>query len=151
MTPDQFTMYAAGIPYNPRTQNARGLLAPLVRSMGHVLFLLGIAASETDRSDTAVPLMTAEEKQNELDHAYDHIPPLGEISDSPVLSTDAKANILTYGTIILNLKTEWASWDHDDQIRTLRATANAAAALAASFDRELAGFRSDQSDPGTSL
>lgn len=151
MTPDQYTTFASEIPYRPRGTNATGLLAPLVRSMGHILFLLGMTAAETDRSDTAVPLMTPEEKINELAHAKDHLPPLVDITDSPALSVPAKTNILCYYTLINTLNTDWAGWDHEAQINTLRVTTNAAAALAAFLDRELAGFRSDQSDPGTSL
>lgn len=148
MTPDQFLTYAAEIPYNPRNDNAQGLLAPLIRSMGHILFLLGIMAAQTPEGQV---LMTPEEKQNELTHAKDHIPPLADISDSPVLSTLAKTNILNYAALVAALEADWTSWNHNEQLSTLRATANAAAALGAFLDRELAGFRTDQSDPGRSL
>jgi len=148
MDATQFIAYAREIPYNPRHENASGLLAPLVRSMGHILFLMACVASEKEGEP---PIMTPEEKQNELTHAKDHIPPLTEITESTALSNAAKAHIVNYAALIASLHTDWAGWEHDSQVETLRATTNAAAALAAFFDRELAGFRSDQSDPGISL
>jgi hypothetical protein len=151
MTPEQYTTLAAEIPYRPRTENATGLLAPLVRSMGHILFLLGCTAAETDRSETAVPLLTPEEKRNELTNATDHLPSLDTTEASEVLSTAAKAHILTYTSLLDFLATEWSQWTPEDQLATLRATANAAAALATFLDQELAGFTPDQSNPGTSL
>jgi hypothetical protein len=152
MTPDQFTTLAAEIPYRPQGANAMGLLAPLVRSMGHILFLLACVAHEdTNPTDPPNPILSPEEKQNELTHAKDHLPPLVDINESPVLSALAKTNIITYYTLINTLNTDWAGWDHNAKMATLRSTANATAALAAFLDQELAGFRSDQSDPGTSL
>jgi hypothetical protein len=148
MNPIEFTTYVTEIPYNPRNENAKGLLAPLVRSMGHILFLLAVVSSETEAGPV---ICTPEEKQNELNHAKDHLPPLVDIENSPILSSVAKLNILTYASAIDYLKNDWAGWEHDDQVTTLRAAANAAAALAAFLDRELAGFRTDQSDPGFSL
>jgi hypothetical protein len=145
MTPDQFIAFTTEIPYSPRAQNATGLLAPLVRSMGHLLYLGAILSKA--KADGVI----YEEAYTELGFAKDHLPQTIFINDSPVLSQTAKIYINTYIASVCDLEEYWNEWDEDARLRCIIATVNAVAALAAYLDQELAGFLPNQSDPGTLL
>jgi hypothetical protein len=119
---------------------AKGLLAPLLRSMNHILFAL--AGSSCDPT-----LLTEDEIRNELHEAQAHLNPayfyypttLGEI---------ALLRLTRYQALLTAAADEF---DTDGKAERLRTLTNAAADLICYLDWDLAGIDRNYSDPGTSL
>jgi hypothetical protein len=127
------------LPFAGRTQMGGGFLAPMVRAMGHLLFLLGCIADE----DTPV---TDEAAINELTHARDH---WNARAISEAVSTPVRERAVTIGTAINEAIAEWAGWDQQARETNLRDLNHRILQYAADLDRELVGLR--DSDPGTTL
>jgi hypothetical protein len=137
-----FADQIALIPYAPNGSNATGILAPLMRAMGHVLY--AVAAT----CDTGYTI-TDEEAHSELSHAEGHLArTLASVHAAP-LSQTGKDRILAFTQAIYDANSEWRDWDHDTRVANLRDLANRAAALAAYLDFECIGLHN--SDPGLAL
>lgn len=145
MTPTQFTEFISQIPFTPTIRNARGLLAPLLRSMGHILYLTA-QLSNTEHPTT----MTEEQQKNELVHAAEHLDASAVLA-SDNISSNAKNLILTYQTAVLHARDSFAAWPATERAGLLAQLSHRAAAIAAALDRELVGLAGADSDPGTSL
>lgn len=128
------------IPFQPTGANATGMLTCIVRSMGHILYLVGMLAEDGYT-------MSDEEQQNELDHAASHLD-ASIVAASNTLSTTTKQMVTAYISAVEHCKASALSWGTDDKKRTLRDLANRAAGLAAVLDRECIGIASN---PGSSL
>ena len=147
-----FTTSLNNIPFAPRQANARGLIAPLIRSSGHILFLtacLSFAAAAPEGT-ARVEIMTEAEAIDELNQAFAHVAP-ANIATDIVLSTRGTELLTLYSGAIGNLIGSYHDWSETDRLTACRNLANRAAALGASLDRELAGLNSDLSDPGSSF
>jgi hypothetical protein len=148
VTNTQFNDLTRSIPFAPTSEYAKGLLAPLVRATGHVLFLLAATASRTE----AGPLiLTPEEEKNELVHAAAHLDTAHFLEAVVPLSSGAKTNVVTFALLVNQARDNWDNWLPEDRPLCLRNLANAAAGLAAFLDRELTGLPAANSDPGSSL
>lgn len=137
-----FTDSIEAIPFQPGGQMATGLLAPLIRSMGHVLYCCGASAEPSYT-------LTIQEVQDELTHATDHLATTLEVVHNAPLSQRAKDLILHYVQAVHDAQTESAAWSADDTTANFKNLANRAAALAAFLDGECVGLRG--SYPGSSL
>lgn len=137
-----FTDSIDAIPFAPGGQMATGLLAPLIRSMGHVLYCCGASAEPSYT-------LTTQEVQDELDHAANHLSTTLEVVHNAPLSQRAKDLILWYVQAVHDAKTESPAWSADDCTANFKNLANRAAALAAFLDEECIGVRG--SHPGSSL
>jgi hypothetical protein len=145
MNSSDFLATIQTIPYRPNTQDATGLLPPIVRSMGHILYTAAAIANAKDNG----PTLTAEEIHNEFNHAKEHLNATEDILAQDILSELVKTYIKIYKQAITDLNDAWEGWSVEDQLYSIMATANAAVALAAALDRELTGFT--RSDPGFNL
>lgn len=139
-TPAEFQVTLSRLPYTPLQETAKGVLPVLLRSMGHILYVVGML-NETTYA------MPEEEIQNELNHAASHLD-ASIVVTSNTLSTTAKDYILAYCTAVGHAKDSANQWTMDDRKRLLKDLANRAAGIAAFMDRECLGITSD---PGTSL
>jgi hypothetical protein len=119
---------------------AKGLLAPLLRSMNHILFALA-------GSYAAPPMLTPDEILNELNEAQAHLDPV-HFSHPATLSAEGIASIDRYKTILA--ETIRLHADEGEPAR-LGICVAAAASLAADLDWELAGIPRARSDPGSAL
>ncbi len=137
-----FTTVLSAIPYAPAQTTAKGLLPSMVRSMGHVLYLVGELSDEK-----RTPKIDDAEIQLQLDHAAEHLD-ASVVLEANALSAAAKEHIVAYCTAIGHAKDSAVHWPEGDRIRLLRDLANRSAGLAAFLDREFTG---SVSDPGTSL
>lgn len=142
-----FTTALAVIPYAPTRPEARGIIAPLLRATGHLLFLL--AHMSIPANDTHTQL-TPEEQLNELTHARTHLSG-GNYTDLPTVSTTAKGYYTAFIAGVETARSNWASWAADARIGALRDLTNRAAGLGTILDRELTGIDHADSDPGSTL
>jgi hypothetical protein len=128
--------------FAPMGRNATGVLAPIIRAMGHILYCAG-AQAESGYN------LTDEEVRDELQSAAAHLTlTTTNIAAAPV-SQRAKDYILAWVQAIYDAETEYAGWDHDTRVANFKDLANRAAGLAAFLDGECMGLRG--SDPGSSL
>lgn len=134
-----FTETIRAIPYTPRGQQASGYLPPILRAMGHVLYLTGCLADEN-------VTVTTEEAIAELQEAENH---WNACATSPALSEAIVARGTSIGTAIVEARDEYASWAEDRRVQNLRDLANRVIQFSCDLDRELIGLTG--SDPGTSL
>jgi hypothetical protein len=137
-----FREQIALIPFHSTQREATGILAPLVRSMGHVLYA---CAALADGGYT----IEENEVQYELNHAASHLSTSLEQVHRAPLSQRGKDLILHYVEAVHNARDEFPAWNTDDRISNLKDLANRAAALAAFLDAECIGLRDSQ--PGSSL
>jgi hypothetical protein len=123
--------------------NARGLVAPVIRAMGHILFALA-ALSETPVT------MTEEEILDELRAASAHL--TGTLTHNPEYLSAPTAGAVTNFAAAVRLTSEAAgSWTPEQRISALGTVATAGAGLATLLDRDLAGISVRDSYPGNSL
>ena len=127
------------IPYAPRTQQASGFVPPMLRAMGHVLYLTGCLADEN-------VTVTEEEALEELRHAGAHWDARAE---TEATSDTVNQRARTIGVAIGEAIAEYPEWDNDRRIQNLRDLSNRIMAYSAELDRELVGLTT--SDPGSSL
>jgi hypothetical protein len=137
-----FNDLIAQIPYNPVQTTARGLLAPLMKATGHVLYLVG-ALAEPGYT------LTEEEVQRELADASEHLTGTVAAVGAAPLSRIAKERINAFVLAVDAAENEYPSWSADDRGNNLSALAHRAASLAAFLDGELVGI--NNSDPGRTL
>lgn len=137
-----FAEALADIPYQPTDVQATGLLAPIVRACGHILYLVGAIAE---------PGYTLAEGEaiRELEHAEAHLTSTVATADHAPISNSAKTRVRAFCVAVQQARIEFNEWAEDDRGSNLKALADRAAALAAFFDLELAGVQ--QSDPGRTL
>ena len=127
------------IPYAPRQEQAKGFLAPLIRMMGHVLYL---AAAHTT--------LTPEEAKKELEDAAAHID-ASLVTNSPMVSGTAKSYIKILHNHLIATAGAWEAYTEEQRTTNLSAVANRTAGAASYFDIEFAGLTADETDPGSSL
>jgi hypothetical protein len=128
-----FATHIAAIPFNAGGQQASGLLAPMVRAMGHILYAF---AAFSDPGYT----IPDEEVKRELEHAAGHIASTPAVADVAPISTNAKNYVIAFYGALLCANLEWDAWTADERGTNLRNLANRAAAIAAFFDTEYAGI-----------
>jgi hypothetical protein len=134
-----FTDTLTQLPYTPRTQTASGFLPPMLRGMGHILFLLGCLSD--DKVD-----VTTEEGQQELAHAMEH---WNARATPAAVSTAARDRATLLGVALTEAHAEFADWDNDTRITRVTDLSHRILQYSADLDRELVGIR--DSDPGTAL
>lgn len=127
------------IPFTPRQGEASGFLPPMVRAMGHVLYVLGCI------SDDAVP-KTDEECLAELRAAQVHWNArIGTTAVSTAIGTTATNISTAFGECV----EEFPGWNADTRQTNLRDLTHRIVQYSADLDRELVGVR--DSNPGTTL
>lgn len=134
-----FTDSIAALPFTPRSANGSGFLPPILRAMGHILYLLGCLADEAVE-------VTQDQGLEELRAAGAH---WNARTDSENLSGDARARATLIGTAIGDATREWPEWTDDQKRDNLRDLAHRLVQFGADLDRELVGITG--SDPGSSL
>ncbi len=134
-----FAETIANLPYTPRTPMASGFVPPMLRSMGHVLYLLGCLNDEQ-------VTVSDEEGIGELTHARDH---WNARAETPAVSTAAVATAALIRDALTEAVAEFVEWDADTRTANLRDLSNRIMQYTADLDRELVGIR--DSDPGSSL
>lgn len=127
------------LPFAGRTQLGQGFLPPMIRAMGHLLFLNACLADE----NVTVALPEAIE---ELTHAREH---WNARTATEAVSTAARNRAETIGTAIEEAIQEFEGWDENTRINNIRSLNHRILQYAAELDRETVGIR--DSDPGTSL
>lgn len=137
------TVTLNAIPYAPRQEQAKGFIAPLVRSIGHILYLVGAYNEERYT-------LTDEEAQKELTDAADHLATT-LVSDTPLISGTAKSYISALGDALAHATVGWASFTDDQKATLIRNLANRAAGAASYYDTEFAGLTAAETDPGSAL
>lgn len=127
------------IPFNPRQPQATGILAPFNRASGHVLYLLGCLADDTQT-------VAEEDALAELNHAQEHLDARQRTAN---LSAQAEAHLTALNTATAQLREEFTNWDDETKIRNTRDLAQRFIGISAFLDRELVGLPG--SDPGSTL
>lgn len=147
MNPTQFSTAIATIPFAPRQENAKGIIAPLIRATGHLLFLL--AHITVQASENHTPL-TDTEQQQELTDAANHLT-ASNFPDLPTVSTTAKTHLAAFVLGVNNARDNWTTWAADARGGALRDLTNRAAAIGTILDREFTGLAANAVDPGSSI
>lgn len=127
------------LPFAARTANASGFLPPMVRAMGHVLYLTGCLADEN-------VTVTDAEAHTELDHAVEHWNARAVTENVSTASADRSRAI---GTLLQEARAEYAGWEPEARVNNLRDLSHRILQYSADLDRELVGLPG--SDPGSSL
>lgn len=127
------------LPYVARTATASGFLPPMVRAMGHIIYLVGCNADEA-------VTVTDEDALGELRHAQEH---WNARNATPAASTAAHDQARIIATCITEAIAEYPAWTADQRTQNLRDLGNRLVAHCAFLDRELVGIT--DSDPGSSL
>ena len=134
-----FTDTIRALPFTPQTQQAQGFLPPMLRAMGHILFLNACLADENVTVADAEAL-------NELRHAQEH---WNARADTPAVSTASRERATTIGTAITEAIAEYEGWNETQRIGNLRDLSHRILQYGADLDRETVGLTN--SDAGTSL
>lgn len=134
-----FTDTIRSIPFAASTPNGRGFLPPMLRGMGHLLYLLGCLADEA-------MTVTVEQATTELTAAREHWN-ARTATENVSTATLGIADLLA--TAIGEAIREYPDWGEDARISNLRDLNHRILAFSASLDRELVGLR--DSDAGTAL
>ena len=137
-----FAEAIAAVPFSGTSSAATGLLAPIMRATGHILYAV---AANADEGYT----ITDEEVRRELEHAAGHLHSTVSTADAAPISTVCKERVRAFCEATLAAGLEWSDWPEAERGNNLRHLANRAAALGVIFDQELAGVRG--SDAGSSL
>lgn len=135
-----FEEILAALPYAPRTEHGEGFLAPLARTTGHLLYLLGRLA------DTPTRRPTDNQITEELSSLSEH---LSSFAIPEYMSTAAKNETTAFLSGVHFIRDHFMEWEPDDRITRLRDFDNRVIALHSRLDREVLGIRA--SDPGQSL
>lgn len=137
-----FTDTIARLPYRGRTALGTGFLAPMGRSLGHILHLdAGLA--EAIEKDEVIP---DDDVIGELQHALDH---WHARQEPEALSTAAAVATDDIETALTEAIAEYPEWDAPTRIENLRQLTNRISQFWSDLDRETLGIR--DSDPGTSM
>lgn len=135
------------IPYLPQQQYAKGILPPIMRAAGHLLYLRADLANEQANFNH----LTAEEQKNEVMHAREHLAGANLPVDLPTLSITAKNHIINLITGVEILYALWDGLSAEQRINAVASAAHRTSGLACFLDRELTGITSGNSDPGTAF
>jgi hypothetical protein len=127
------------LPYAPRTPNASGFVPPMIRAMGHILYLTGCLADENIT-------VTDDQALNELRAALEH---WDARSETNAVSTATLARATTIQEALTLAIEEYGSWEERNRLQNVRNLANRIIAYTCDLDRELLGLTG--SDPGSSL
>jgi len=134
-----FATDIAALPFAPAQPEAVGLLPPIARTLGHLMFVLEHVAAERNA-------LTEDELLAELTHARSH---WDAINTNEALSFATTAELNKVGAAIRSAAREYGGWDRDNRIRNLRDLSNRIVGFTVALDRELVGSR--VSDPGFNL
>lgn len=128
------------ISFAPSTENGAGLLPPLTRTAGHLLYLLGRL------SDTPTRRPTDNQIREEIDSTKIH---LTNLTIPDYLSTSTKDILDKWMRASEALFEQIATWEMETRIQNLRALCNRTIQLMVVLDRETLGLT--ESDAGQSL
>lgn len=134
-----FTDTLATLPFTPQTPNGSGFFPPMLRAMGHVLYLTACLADENIE-------VTDEQAGTELSAAITH---WGERTGTENVSTDATTQADRIASLLFEAREEFSGWPEADKLNNIRGIAQRIVGYAAFLDRELVGLR--DSDPGSTL
>lgn len=134
-----FTEHIAAIPYTSTTNRGAGLLAPMMRAMGHILYLAGCMA------DTAITV-TNEQATRELTDAKEH---WDARTGTEAVSSTTAGIIEHISQALTDAIAEYSSWTDQQRSTNIRDLANRMVFVGAKLDREAIGITG--SDPGSSL
>jgi hypothetical protein len=127
----------------PTQTNATGLVAPLLRATGHLLYALAASSSTP-------PTMTPEEERDEIAAAALHLNATFTAPDECLT-----VNIKDFqSSLVRNVNSAvagWTNWSAEDHPRVLMALINECLSFGCRLDRELAGIRNSDSNPGSAL
>lgn len=127
-------------PYNPSTDEGRGFLPLVSRSIGHILYLVG------RYDDTAKSKPTKARAKEEIDGALSHWSKLNtEIGFSAKASNEI--SIITDALNLASIQIE--DWEDASVLENTQKLVNRMIQLTANLDREVLGIR--DSDAGLSL
>jgi hypothetical protein len=135
------------IPFSPSGQLARGIIAPIMRAAGHLLYLRADLANEAG----SFAHMTPEEQKNEVQHAKEHLAGANLPADLDTLSVTAKGHIGVFVANVGYIYDGWDGFNADDRANLVSSAAHRAAALGCFLDRELTGINTTATDPGSSF
>ena len=128
------------LPFEAKQPNAKGILPPIIRAIGHIVF---VAACVSDEKVA----ITNDEAKAELTHAKEHWDAIA--AGNPNLSDASRTALVFFGITLGDALNEFDEWDDKGRVKNLKDLAQRAAALSAAFDREFIGIL--DSDPGLSL
>lgn len=134
-----FTETLARLPHTATTPNGRGFLPPLIRAMGHILYLRGCIADP----DVTV---TTDNALTELNAALEH---WRSRVNTPGLSTTTTTYATDIEQLLVDAIYEYHGWTEEARGENIRAIADRLAQFCTAMDREYAGIR--DSDAGTTL
>ena len=135
-----FSEITAGISFSPATSQGRGFLAPLARTTGHFLYLLG------RMSDTVSRRPTENQITQELESLNEH---LSDLVIPDYLSTSTKERMEVFKRGIEIIRNDFLSWGEEERINNLRSFCNRIIQIQVHLDREILGLT--DSDAGQSL
>jgi hypothetical protein len=139
----------AAIPYRSAQPNATGVLAPIVRATGHILYVTATLASSEQTPERYT--LTDEEAHRELQAAAAHLTRVPTAAEQAPVSAACKALIISFCNAVAEANAEYDDWEPDDRGTNLKDLADRAAALASFLDYELLGLQQGASDPGRTL
>lgn len=128
------------LPFSPSTENGKGYLPPLMRGIGHLLYLAGRI------SDTPTRRPTDNQIREELDSIKRHFE---GFSVPDYFSAQGKLHSSNFMEAFNALDAEIIEWDVDSRVSHLAQLNNRALQLMAFLDREILGIR--DSDAGQAL
>jgi len=139
-TEETFESIIAKFPYAPSSDEGKGFLPVLARSIGHLLYLVG------RYDDTAKTKPTQARAKEEVDSAINHWNNL--IIDAS-LSNRAKDEIALIDSALRLTANQIEGWTEKESLDNLQKVTNRVAQLLANLDREILGIR--ESDAGFNL
>lgn len=137
----------SAITYRPNQAEATGLLAPIIRASGHILYVTAALAVEAEEPEAYH--LTDEEALRELTAAAGHLSRTVATAEQAPISTACKDLLIIYCDAVRLAGEEYPLWSDEDRGPNLKDLADRTAQLGAFLDGELAGLRG--SDPGRTL
>lgn len=129
------------IPYTPATEEGKGFLPLVSRSIGHILYLIG------RYDDTAKSKPTKARAKEEIDGALTHWSNLD--LEKASFSSKSTEEIQIIGTSLHLASEQIESWEDKDVLLNIQKLVNRMVQLMANLDREVLGIR--DSDAGINL
>lgn len=144
---NKFTVSLEKIVYNPKTSEGKGFLPPLLRTLVHLAYGLGIADDELpkDAADKKNDVVIKKVKE-EITEAINHC---NQVEISKNFSTVGQDQMKAFLETLNALNAEFETWDRDTKVNNIQSLFNKGFGIMAMLDRELIGLR--DSDPGSSL
>lgn len=128
------------IQYNPTEAAATGIVAPLIRASGHLLYLLAEMSEHAEGIDD-------ESAKREITEAAEHFN--WPIPESDIISRLTREQIGHFKSALTIANDEWDNWTPEDRIQNLKSLAHRAAGIGTQLDWEYAGVIG--SNPGRSF